>query len=226
MKKRELTAIHKCDLIVTHNKKDSRLLITNGVSEEKLGVITPYYDSFPNTKRTPQKGNIIYYGAMNRIENSSSAFWFIENVMPKLKDEDIKFSIIGNKPPQDLVNRQCERIVVTGFVDDPRPYFENAMCLVAPLLLGAGVKVKIIEALAYGVPVVTNDIGIEGIAAKDGVEYLYATTPEEYADVIHKMISEEIDTECISHNAIDLIKGSYDLQKSYVQYSQRVYALI
>lgn len=226
IKKRELVAIHQCDLVVTHNEKDRQLLIANSVPKEKLGVIAPYYDSFPSTKRTPQKGNIIYYGAMNRIENSSSALWFIENVMPRLKDEDVKFTIIGNKPPQELVNKRSEKIVITGFVDDPAPYFENAMCLVAPLLLGAGVKVKIIEALSSGVPVITNDIGIEGIDANDGVEYLHATEPIEYEKIIRKMILGEIDTNAISCNAINLIRDNYNLSKSFAQYSRRVYALL
>ena len=162
---------------------------------------------------------------MNRIENSSSALWFIENVMPRLKDEDVKFTIIGNKPPQELVNKRSEKIVITGFVDDPAPYFENAMCLVAPLLLGAGVKVKIIEALSSGVPVITNDIGIEGIDANDGVEYLHATEPVEYENIIRKMISGEIDTNAISCNAVNLIRENYNLSKSFAQYSRRVYAL-
>lgn len=225
MKKRELEAIQQCDFVVTHNKKDRYLLIENGIAENKLEVIAPYYDTFPSQKRTPQEGNVIYYGAMNRVENSSSALWFIENVMPKL-EENIRFTIIGNKPPKELTDKQNDRIFVTGFVDDPAPYFENAMCLVAPLLLGAGVKVKIIEALSSGVPVVTNDIGIEGIDAKDGVEYLHATTADEYADTIRRIISKEIDTDSISHNAIDLINKSYDLKKSFAQYSQQVYALI
>ena len=226
IKKRELAAIHQCDLVVTHNEKDRQLLIANSVLKEKLGVIAPYYDSFPSTKRTSQKGNIIYYGAMNRIENSSSALWFIENVMPRLKDEDVKFTIIGNKPPQELVNKRSEKIVITGFVDDPAPYFENAMCLVAPLLLGAGVKVKIIEALSSGVPVITNDIGIEGIDANDGVEYLHATEPIDYENIIRKMILGEIDTNAISSNAINLIRENYNLSKSFAQYSRRVYALL
>lgn len=226
MKNRELTAIRKCDLVVTHNKKDRCLLAENGIAENQLGVITPYYDTFPSINRKPEKGNIIFYGAMNRIENSSSANWFIENVMSKLESKDIKFTIIGNKPPQDLITKQCERIVITGFVDDPAPYFENAMCLVAPLLLGAGVKVKIIEALSSGVPVVTNDIGIEGIDAKEGIEYLRASTPDEYVYLIRKMLSGEIDTDSISRNAINMIKENYDLQKSYKQYSKRVYSLI
>lgn len=226
LKKHEIDAINSCNLVVTHNNKDRELLIKNEINESKLGVITPYYDKFPSTKRTPQKGNIIFYGAMNRVENSSSAIWFIENVMPLLNDYDIHFTIIGNKPPRELLDRANEKITVTGFVDDPAPYFENAMCLVAPLLLGAGVKVKIIEGLSSGVPVITNAIGIEGIDAEDGKEYFFATSPEEYAEIIIKMMNGSIDLSEMSANAHKLIEEKYDLNKSYDNYSKRIYDLL
>lgn len=226
MKKRELTAISKCNLVVTHNQKDRILLEENEVPHSRLGVIAPYYDRFPSSKRTPNNRDIIYYGAMNRVENSSSALWFIDNVMPNLSDCDIHFIVIGNKPPKELLDRQNERVVVTGFVDDPAPLFENSMCLVAPLLLGAGVKVKIIEALSAGIPVLTNDIGIEGIDARDGIEYFRCITAKDYESIIRKMINGEIDSTKITKNAIEMIERSYDLNKSFGEYSRRVYSLI
>ncbi len=226
MKRRELAAISKCDLIVTHNQKDRVLLEKNGVPHSSLGVITPYYDRFPSSKRTPNNRDIIYYGAMNRVENSSSALWFVDNVMPNLNDCKIRFIVIGNKPPKELLDRQNEKVVVTGFVDDPATLFENSMCLVAPLLLGAGVKVKIIEALSAGIPVLTNDIGIEGIDARDGIEYFRCVTAKDYETIIRKMINGEIDLSQITKNAIEMIERSYDLKKSFSEYSNRVYSLI
>lgn len=226
IKSRELSAISSCNLVVTQNQKDRLLLEQNGVSSDILGVIAPYYDRFPSSKRTPNNRDIIYYGAMNRVENSSSALWFIDNVLPNLSDCNIRFIVIGNKPPKELLDRQNDRVVVTGFVDDPAPLFENSMCLVAPLLLGAGVKVKIIEALSAGIPVLTNDIGIEGIDARDGIEYFRCITAEDYESVIRKMINEEIDSTQITNNAIEMIERSYDLKKSFSKYSNRVYSLI
>ena len=226
-KRNELEAIQKCDLVVTHNNKDKRLLINNGIPENKLGVIVPYYDRFPAKARyNKNKKDIIYYGAMNRMENSTSAMWFIENVMPALDDCDVRFVIIGNKPPRELVNRANDRIIVTGFVEDPSDYFNNAMCLAAPLLYGAGIKVKIIEALSSGVPVLTNSIGIEGIDAEDGISYLHCESASDYANTIKRILENKIDIEAISRNAIELINKNYDLERSYINYSERIYSLL
>ena len=195
------------------------------MTPQKLGVIVPYYDKFPTIVRKSNNRDIIFYGAMNRIENSTSAIWFIKNVMPLLKDYNIRFIVIGNKPPKELLSMQNECILVTGFVDDPSEYFESAMCLVAPLLLGAGVKVKIIEALSSGVPVLTNEIGIEGIDATDTKEYFMCRTPSEYANKIVEIITGKVNVQEISKNAHELIEKQYDLTKSYGQYDRRIASL-
>lgn len=226
MKKRELAAINKCDLVVTHNHKDKNLLINNGIVQSKLDVISPFYERFNEFERKPNNQDILFYGAMNRIENSSSALWFIDNVLPKLADCDVRFIILGNKPPKDLLQLRNDKIIVTGFVDDITPYFSSAMCLVAPLLLGAGVKVKVIEALSSGIPVLTNDIGIEGIDAKSGEEYIHCDSPEDYENAIRSMIMSSLDIDKISKNAKKLISCMYDLEASFVNYSEKVYGLI
>ena len=226
LKKKELSAIDKCDLVVTHNEKDKQLLLKNGINATKLDVIVPYFDKFPSTSRRSTYRDIIYYGAMNRIENSTSAIWFINEVLPRLKDLAIRFIVIGNKPPKELLEYAGGNVIVTGFVDDPSEYFAEAMCLVAPLLLGAGIKVKIIEALSSGVPVLTNSIGIEGIDAVDKRDYFHCETPEEYEGVIRGIITRKIDDSTMSNNAINLINTSYDLEASYKNYAKRIDGLL
>lgn len=222
---RELTSIENCDLVVTHNWKDYNLLRNHHINEKKLGVIVPYYDKFPQCDRKPNKRDIIFYGAMNRVENSSAAIWFIEKVLPLLSDCEVRFLVIGNKPPKELLQLQDERILVTGFVEDTVPYFSTAMCMVAPLLLGAGVKVKIIEALSAGIPVLTNDIGIEGIDAEDGLHYFHCVKPKEYERTIRKLINGETDSREMSFRARRLINEKYNLEEAFRNYSNRMYSL-
>lgn len=225
MKKRELLAINECDLVVTLNHKDRKILVENGINDNKLDVIAPYYKSFQGITRVPNRRDILFYGAMNRIENYSSALWFIENVMDRLIDCDIRFIVLGNKPPRELLKENNEKIIVTGFVDDVSPYFTTAMCLVAPLLLGAGIKVKIIEALSAGLPVLTNDIGIEGIDAEDGKHYIHCTSADDYEQCIRNLLDGETDTFRLSQNAQELIKEKYDIIASFKNYSETVYRL-
>lgn len=226
IKSHELSAIGNCDLIVTHNDKDRRLLISNGVKVEKLDVISPYYEPFQEIKYKENGRDIVFYGAMNRVENYSAALWFIDNVMPKLQDLDIRFVVVGNKPPKELVERQSENIVITGFVENVEEYFSAALCFVAPLLYGAGIKVKILEALTAGLVTLTNDIGIEGIDAVKGRDYIYCQTAEDYEKTIRSLLSGEINRSEISSNARALIESHYDLNKSFDNYYKRVLALL
>lgn len=225
IKKRELSAIRKCDYVVTHNSKDRDLLLKERIPENLVGTIVPYFDAF-NLKRRPDKRDILFYGAMNRVENSESALWFIEHVMPLLQEYPVRFVIVGNKPPEELKKLADDRIVVTGFVEDAAPYFESAMCAAVPLLHGAGVKVKVIEALSAGIPVLTNEIGIEGIPARNGEEFFLCRKPEEYANIIIRMLNDYTQFEDVSRKAKQLIEREYNLEESFCNYSRHIYELI
>lgn len=226
LKSREIECINKCNLVFTHNRKDKRILLNNGIVESKLDTITPYYEDNKNLPWKPVIGNVIFYGAMNRTENESAALWFIDKVMPLLKDYNVRFTVIGNRPSQKLLDRVNDSIEVTGFVENPDIYFEKAMCMAAPLSLGAGVKVKIIECMSAGIPVITNNIGIEGIDAKRNVHYLHADTPEQYAKYIIDMLNGKIDINALSNNARTFINDQYNLEKSYDNYKKDIFGLI
>lgn len=225
LKKRELESIKKCDYVVTHNNKDRRILLKNGIDGAKLGVIVPYFEKPEVVKRENIGNDIIFYGAMNRYENEISAIWFIENVMPRIMDLNVRYIIIGNKPSEKIKKYSSDKVIVTGFIEDIRPYFAQAKCLAAPIQAGAGIKVKILEAMAMGVPVLTNSMGIEGIDARDGYEYLHCETPEEYENTIRKIFIGDIDAEEIAKKAICMMDKNYDLKKSFGDYRERVYSL-
>lgn len=225
LKKRELDCIRKCDYVVTHNNKDKCILLDNGIDNTKLGVIVPYFEKPEIVTRNNVGNDIVFYGAMNRYENEISAIWFIKNVMPKIDDLNVRYLVIGNRPSENLKKYASEKVVFTGFVEDVRIYFAKAKCLAAPIQAGAGIKVKILEAMAMGVPVLTNSIGIEGIDARNGHEYLHCETPEDYEKAIRLMIKGGIDAEKIAQNAIDMINSNYDLKGSFLAYSQKVYTL-
>ena len=83
---------------------------------------------------------------------------------------------------------------VPEITEELAPYFEKCMCMVAPLILGAGIKVKIIEAFFSGIPVLTNEIGIEGIHAENGKDFLFCKTPQDYADAIKLAVETGIES--------------------------------
>lgn len=218
MYKQELKAIGVCDYVFPHNNKDAALLLNESVPKEKIHPIVPYYMDFTEVEWIGGTKNVVFFGAMSRPENHLSAMWFIENVMPLLKDTGVVFQVIGGGPLDELKNMESENVKVLGYVDDVSLYFEDALCMVAPLVLGAGIKVKVIEGMSSGVPVLTNKIGIEGIYAKAGEHYFHCEEPEEYAECIKTLLNDKEKAKKVSKASKIFIKKNFDLEKSAEKY--------
>lgn len=206
----EIKLLKKCDSICVVNKKDRILLENYGFSFPQLNQVVFYYDDYSTVERRICNKDIIYFGAMGRKENHLSALWFIDHVMPLLKNKDVCFSIIGGGVRKKLRELNYPNVKVLGFVPDVSQYFAQSLCLVAPLVLGAGIKVKIIEAFSAGIPVLTNDIGIEGIPAIAGEHYLHCVTAEDYQKAIEGLLDGTIDGSTIGINAQQLVKQFFN----------------
>lgn len=224
-KKLELDALKLCDLILVQNWDNRNLLMQEGLHEENIQWLVPFFNDMRNCTRKPNGKDILFFGAMARPENYLSAIWFIERVMPLIEDMDVRFVVLGSNPPEELKRFESSRVHITGFVDSIIPFFENAVCLVAPLVLGAGIKVKIIEALSSGVPVLTNDIGIEGISAKDGREYIHCVEPSDFEGAIREIFANPSAGAEMEINAKSYIEKNYLLEKSLSDYKNKLLEL-
>ena len=115
---------------------------------------------------------------------------------------DAKFYIIGDKPPPEIVALATERIVVAGLQKDVRPFFDSVKLSVAPLRFGAGVKGKINQSMAFGVPVVATSLAVEGMGLTDREDILVADKPEDFARALIELYeSKELWTQ-LSENGI------------------------
>ena len=205
-KKIEIENLKLCDLILPHNSENKAILVQNGIPQDKIVGLVPYYKKMTYLKRNSNNRDILFFGAMSRNENYLSAKWFVENVLPRLSDLDIRFVILGGNPPDFIKEYESQRVHITGFVDSIDSYFSDSLCFVAPLLLGAGIKIKVLEALSSGIPVLTNDIGIEGIPAQDGREFYRCLSAEDYEHRIRQIYDhnfKEIDMERNAKNFVE-----------------------
>ena len=105
-------------------------------------------------------------------------------------------------------------------------YFASALCLVAPLVLGAGIKIKILEAFSAGLPVLTNDIGIEGIPAQAGKDYVHCNTVEDYIRNIDYLLNNLDIQAQISKNAREFISQHYNLNNDLINLNNRLTDLL
>lgn len=209
LKQKELDSLKESNLVVLNNKKDLKLVIENGVEASKCISSVPFFEDMSHVRRKSECGTLLYWGAMNRPENIEAVKWFVNNVLSKV--EETKLIVLGANPPDEIKQLESPSVVVTGFVDDPTPFFENCMCMVVPLLSGAGIKIKVLEGMSAGIPVLTNTIGIEGIEAIHMESYIHCETSEEYCEWIKRLMEDEKLVHSIGEWAKMNIKNSYNL---------------
>ena len=225
-KKIELSALQLCDLILPHNSDNKDVLIHEGLKEEKIYGLVPYFKNMKSNTRCSNKKDILFFGAMGRPENSLSAIWFIENVLPKLGELNYRFVVLGSNPPEELLRMESDKIYITGFVDDITPFFIQSACLVAPLVLGAGIKIKVLEAMSSGIPVFTNILGIEGIPAQDGQEYVHCETVDDYVNSINNLFANDTVYEEMGQRAKLFINDRFSPDAFYEKYRVLINNLI
>lgn len=158
------------DEIICLCQKDHDLIRSlYAVPKEKLHIIDPFISPFAavvkteRTLSTIHPKSLLFWGAMNRKENEEAVLTFLDRFGHQLAENGYTLFVVGNAPSERVKKLASEHVVVTGFVEDPSPYFLMAEIGVVPLLSGAGIKVKTLEMLRAGIPVVSTAIGAEGI---------------------------------------------------------------
>lgn len=136
----------------------------------------------------------VLYGNWKRSDNYDSLNWFLNNVYPELSTS-LKFKVIGIGLSEKFQNiiRGYDNIEYLGFVENPYHIIANAKALISPLHTGAGVKVKVVESLACGTPVIGTEIAFEGISEKYSKFMILANSPSEFVQQINQ-ISFSIET--------------------------------
>jgi glycosyltransferase involved in cell wall biosynthesis len=223
-KKYELNILKRFNKIFTFNEKDKRLLTENGIAESLIKVIIPYFKKYSFTLSKKKKNEILFYGAMSRRENYLAAIWFIENVFNLLNNNFI-FIILGSNPHPDLFKYKNDRIIVTGYQVDVQPYFENTLCLVAPLERGAGIKIKVLEALSAGIPVLGSEIASEGINVANGINFIHCKTSSDYYESIKELYDNTELRTSISLASKRFIHENYDFDVSFKEFINELYSL-
>lgn len=156
------------DSITVLNTKDRELI--RSLYSATTVEVKPFFppDWCANVNRRPDlidPTKIVFFGNFDRPENSSAAKWFVANAMAEIQSVIPGATLILVGTGSNLLARQIDvvHVVGTGFVEDPSKYFSSCGCSIAPLFEGAGVKFKVLEALACGVPVIGTEVACEGI---------------------------------------------------------------
>lgn len=194
----EKKLFNQIDSVLVLSEKDKKLVLEIS-SNANVKIIVPYYHNYEECNCNKKRNNnILFFGYMARDENFEAAKWFCENVMPELKD--FNFVILGGGADKRVMDLKRENIIITGFqsIEQLSAWMEESLCMVVPLLHGAGVKIKVLEAMSSGIPLLTNKIGIEGISASDKIHYIHCENSKDYIDAITTLSENAVLRENIS----------------------------
>jgi sugar transferase (PEP-CTERM/EpsH1 system associated) len=161
----------------------------------------------PNTNQS-----LLFVGSMDFYPNIDAVMWFVRDIWPGISQRhpELQFVIAGRKPSREVRKLASDRVVVTGTVDDVLPLYASAVAAVVPLRFGSGTRLKILEAMAAGVPVVSTHSGAEGIDVTHNVHLLLADSAAEIRAAIDQIIDSPPICSHLTQAARHLVETQYD----------------
>jgi sugar transferase (PEP-CTERM/EpsH1 system associated) len=169
---------------------------------------------------------LVFTGTMDFRPNVDAVLWFARQALPLIQAEisDVHFLVVGQRPHRRLDPlRENPAITLTGWVKDVRPYFADATVYVAPLRMGGGTRLKLLEAMAMGKPIVATSLGAEGYPVRDGRELILADTPAAFAEGVVSLLGDEERRAELGRMARSFVKEQYDW-RAIVPQVEDVYA--
>jgi glycosyltransferase involved in cell wall biosynthesis len=199
VKHEEMEAYRRADHVITVTEQDRAILLAEepALSVRVVPNIHAIHSLDDETPRKPD--SLVFVGGFRFDPNVDAMLYFCREVMPLIwqRVPTATLRIVGDSPPDVVRELACDRIEVTGRVPDVHPYLRSSCVSVAPLRYGGGMKGKIGEAMAAGLPVVTTSAGIEGFGLTPGQHVLVADTPEGLSSAVASLLRDPAAYEAI-----------------------------
>lgn len=209
--------IRNFDMTLVCSEEDKSLLEKehdcNRIDILPNGIDTAIFNSDYHDYRINNR--IIFTGNMDYFPNTDAAVYFSKEIFPEIlkKYPNVKFYIVGQKPPKKVLELQSENIIVTGFVKSIADNYRASSIAVSPVRVGAGTLNKVLEPMAMGLPVVSSSIGFEGIGAVHGEEIILANDKKEFVDSIVNLLSDQSYRRQIGENGKNLVTQNFGWDK-------------
>ncbi len=217
LKSYEAAACAEFDHVMAVSEEDRAALAEAGASGAGKILVVPITvdgDEKPVVSRAVGASHILHIGTMYWPPNIDAIRWFVGEVLPLIRAErpDVVFDCVGSRPPQDLIDlgARDSRINVTGYVADALPFHEQAAVTIVPVLAGGGVRVKILDWMAQGMPIVTTTVGCEGIRVLHGESAMIADTPADFARAVLAVLADRALADRLGVNARATFERLYD----------------
>jgi polysaccharide biosynthesis protein PslH len=162
--------------------------------------------------RSDARPALLYVGNMDYTANAHAVIYFCKEILPLVRRavNDVELWIVGSDPLPEVRRLVGDGIRVTGRVDDVVPYYRQSSVCIVPLRAGSGIRLKILESMALGRPVVSTSLGCEGLDVEDGTNIMIADSTEQFAEKTIRLLTDAALRDSIASNARQLVETHYD----------------
>ena len=222
----ERRSCHAFDAVIGVSEQDCLIMqreyAIESVAAVPTGVDTDFFR--PSGVLPPVSSKLVFTGSMDWMPNEDAVRFFIKEILPLVQREvsEATLTVVGRNPSAALLNiaRDHDKIIVTGRVDDVRPFIEEAACFIVPIRIGGGTRLKIYEAMAMEKPVVSTTVGAEGLPVTDGVDVLLADDPKEFAAAVVRMLRDENLARAIGAQAAANVRARFGWDQVAARFSE------
>jgi sugar transferase (PEP-CTERM/EpsH1 system associated) len=211
----EKRACQRFDWVAAVSKEDADAIRSEygieNVSDIPTGVDTEFFA--PSGDVEKDEFSLVFTGSMDWLPNEDAIQWFTEEILPLVRQQipQVSLTVVGRNPFPSLIelSKKDQSIVVTGRVPDVRPFMEKAAVYVVPIRIGGGTRLKIYEAMAMELPMVSTTIGAEGLPVADGEEILLRDTPQEFTKAVVKLLKDKNLAKKIGERAAQIVREKF-----------------
>tara|TARA_B110000305_G_C19463911_1_gene656460 strand:+ start:1384 stop:4161 length:2778 start_codon:yes stop_codon:yes gene_type:complete len=210
----ELTVCGKSDAILSYTSAEHAVITSHILEVDKLHITPWVLEEKSKGGSFLEREGIAFLGSFGHLPNREAVAYLLDEIMPLLSatNPDISVSIYGSNMPDEYADYDSENVQIIGFVENLDEIFHKHRIFVAPLLSGAGIKGKVLEAMAYGVPCIVSEIAAEGTGLTHGVSALIADDPHDWANAIGQLYGDEALWNRFVENASIIATGKYSFE--------------
>ncbi len=156
--------------------------------------------------------SVFHFGSMDWMPNEEAVLWFINNVWDKVlvKIPHAKFYVIGRGMSAKILALNKPNVVIIGKIQNAQKVYHHYTAMVVPLLAGSGMRIKMIEGMAYAKPIISTGIGAEGIAVTQGKDCLLADTPDDFASAVIEILLDTEKRNSLQKEARNFIENNFE----------------
>ena len=208
---RELQVMREVDAVLSYNEVEHSVIASHNLIEENVFKCPWVLEDRRSKVPFEERSGIAFLGGFNHLPNREAVKYFVQSVMPFLRIESpgIMFHVYGSKVTADIEELASDDVIIEGYVESLNIVFDTCRVFVAPLLSGAGIKGKVLESIAHGIPCVLSSVAAEATGLIDRHSVLIADEPQQWSRCIAELYTNKILWKNLADRSHELVDTLY-----------------